>query len=699
MSNGSAADEINKISAQVVAQGALVKDLKAKGAAQENIKSEVDKLKELKQKLAELTIENEKKEGKFNRAALESLLVHRFFYAPSFSIYGGVTGLYDYGPPGCALQNNILQIWRQFFVLEENMLEIECTNLTPEAVLKTSGHVERFADYMVRDTVKGDIFRADHLVKQVINQRLDGDLKLKTGTADKKAKATAPLSQEVVKEYETILETLDNYQGDDLHQLIVRLDIRAPESGNPVTKPELFNLMFQTQIGPTGQYRGFLRPETAQGHFLNFKKLYEYNNSSMPFASASIGKSFRNEISPRQGLLRVREFTMAEIEHYVDPDNKEHSRFNDIKDTVLPLYSAKNQMSGEGIINITVGEAVEKGIINNETLGYFVTRIYKFLIAIGIDAKRLRLRQHMANEMAHYACDCWDAEIESSYGWIECVGCADRSAYDLTAHTKATGEKLVVREPLPEPIVEEKLILEKNKSKFGKAFRQNAVHVDGYLKTLMVDEENWDEQKLKVLDESIKANGSAKITGIDGNEYELTADMISFNRKTFKTHVREFIPSVIEPSFGIGRIIYQLLEHSYYVREGDEQRAVFKFPPAVAPTKLLILPISNNSELAPFVKDIASKLRYANISNKVDDNSGSIGRRYARNDELGIPFAITVDFQTAKDQTVTLRDRDSTKQIRAFVDEIITIVQDIIEGRQSWDDIFKKFPEFKQQEV
>ena len=137
--------------------------------------------------------------------------------------------------------------------------------------------------------------------------------------------------------------------------------------------------MFDTQIGPTGQFKGFLRPETAQGHFINFKRLLDSNNEQMPFASASIGKSFRNEISPRQGLLRVREFTMAEIEHFVHPEKKNHPRFKQVEYLVLPLYSNSQQLEGKGPCMMTIGDAVQKGLVNNETLGYFMARIYLFL--------------------------------------------------------------------------------------------------------------------------------------------------------------------------------------------------------------------------------------------------------------------------------------------------------------------------------
>lgn len=219
----------------------------------------------------------------------------------------------------------------------------------------------------------------------------------------------------------------------------------------------------------------YLRPETAQGHFLNFSRLLEFNNGRIPFASAQIGRSFRNEISPRAGLLRVREFTMAEIEHYVDPEDKRHERFDEVREVVLDLLDRDVQTSGSTQTRkISVGDAVASGTIANETLGYFVARIHQFLVKIGINPSRLRFRQHMSNEMAHYAADCWDAEIQNSYGWTECVGCADRAAYDLTVHSNKTGHPLVVRQALKEPIVTERLVVEFNKKVLGKTFGKDA---------------------------------------------------------------------------------------------------------------------------------------------------------------------------------------------------------------------------------
>lgn len=219
----------------------------------------------------------------------------------------------------------------------------------------------------------------------------------------------------------------------------------------------------------------FLRPETAQGHFLNFSRLLEFNNGRLPFASAQIGRSFRNEISPRAGLLRVREFTMAEIEHYVDPEDKRHERFAEARDVVLSLLDRHVQTSGStAVVKMSVGDAVDKGVIANETLGYFLARIYLFLVKIGINPERLRFRQHMSNEMAHYATDCWDAEIENSTGWTECVGCADRAAYDLSVHSAKTGHPLVARQALKEPVVTVKEVAEFNKKNLGKTFGKDA---------------------------------------------------------------------------------------------------------------------------------------------------------------------------------------------------------------------------------
>lgn len=529
-----------------------------------------------------------------DRAALDSILRRRMFYTPSFEIYGGVAGLYDYGPPGCALQANIIDMWRKHFVLEEDMLEVDCTVLTPHDVLKTSGHVDKFADWMCKDPKTGEILRADHFVEEILEARLKGDKEARGKAveeeADPKKKKkikgkvdAVKLDDAVVKEYEEILAKIDNYNGDELGELIRKHDLKNPNSGVQPLPPVAFNLMFQTAIGPSSNVPGYMRPETAQGQFLNFSKLLDFNNQQMPFASASIGRSYRNEISPRAGLLRVREFLMAEIEHFVDPvGGKKHHRFHEVEDIELVLLDRHTQLSGSTTLQkMAIGKAVRDKVVDNETLGYFLARIHLFLKKIGIDQNKIRFRQHMANEMAHYATDCWDAELLTSYGWVECVGCADRSAYDLTVHAGKTGAPLIVREPLKEPITVEEYVVELDKRKFGPHFKRDGKAVEA---AIMATNQDQREALSKELAE--KGSITIDVPEIAGGKAELTKDLVTIELRKRTENVREYTPNVIEPSFGIGRILYSLIEHSYWSRGsegGDEARGVSHYSPPDGP--------------------------------------------------------------------------------------------------------------------
>ncbi|KAF5134349.1 Glycine--tRNA ligase 1, mitochondrial [Metarhizium anisopliae] len=617
-----------------------------------------------------------------DKPVLDAMLRRRMFYTPSFEIYGGVGGLYDYGPPGCSLQANIVDLWRKHFILAEDMLEVDCTVLTPHDVLKTSGHVDKFADWMCKDPKNGEIMRADHFVEAILEARLNGD---------KEARGQ--------KEYEEVLARIDNYDGPQLGELIKKYDLKNPATGVLPSDPVSFNLMFQTSIGPSSNLPGYLRPETAQGQFLNFAKLLEFNQSQMPFASASIGKSYRNEISPRAGLLRVREFLMAEIEHFVDPHGgKKHHRFHEVEDVVLLLLDRDTQLSGKtDTKRVTVGEAVKSGLVDNETLGYFLARIHLFLDKIGVDLSKMRFRQHMANEMAHYACDCWDAELLTSSGWVECVGCADRSAYDLSVHAKKTGAPLVVRERLEEPLVIEEWQVDIEKKKFGPLFKKDAKTVETALLATSQEER---EKLAKQLKDSGKI--SLDVAGVGDGKVEVGSDTLKIEFRKRIENTREFTPNVIEPSFGIGRILYSLIEHNFWTRGsdgGDEARGVLSFPPTVAPTKVLIVPLSNNVQFRPIIKKLSQQLRLAGISSRIDDSSASIGKRYSRNDELGTPLGITVDFQTLQDDTVTLRDRDSTAQVRAEESKILDAIKALVDGSKNWEKVASELPKFEGQEV
>ncbi|XP_002739603.2 glycine--tRNA ligase-like [Saccoglossus kowalevskii] len=656
-------------------QGDIVRKMKEEKAAEIDIKKAVTELKARRKALEDKELAFQAKDDKFDRSRMEDLLKRRFFYDNSFAIYGGVTGLFDFGPVGCAMKTNILNLWRNHFIIEESMLEVDCSMLTPEAVLKASGHVERFSDFMVKDLKTGECFRADHLLEAHM-EKLSMDKKC---TPEKR------------KEYEQVAREVDNFDQETLGQKLKMYNVKSPVSGNDVSDPIEFNLMFSTSIGPSGIIPGFLRPETAQGIFVNFKRLLEFNQGRLPFAAAQIGNAFRNEISPRSGLIRVREFTMAEIEHFVDPNHKDHPKFEDVADLNVTLYPAKVQLNGESPQVWKIGDAVEKGIIANNVLGYFMARIYLFLMKIGVKSDKFRFRQHLDNEMAHYACDCWDAECKTSYGWVECVGCADRSCYDLKQHTKATKVPLVAEKKLPEPKTINVVEVQPQKSIIGKEFKREAKAIMEFLLS-------FNECDVEELESALKEKGEMMYK-IDGKSYTIKPNMVNINRCQKKVHVEEITPSVIEPSFGIGRIMYSILEHNFACREGDDQRGYFTLPAVISPVKCSVLPLSNNDQFKPLVKQLASNLSKLGISHKVDDSSGSIGRRYARTDEIAIPFGITVDFDSLQEPyTATLRERDSMQQIRAPLSELPGIVSDLSTGQRVWTEILKSYPLFEGQE-
>lgn len=658
-------------------QGGLVRSLKASKASQADIEAAISHLQTLKLDLQSASKEFAALSGSANgngnteafRKEVNNTLERRLFIIPSFQIYGGVTGLYDYGPPGCAVKANVLAFWRQHFVLEEGMLEVDCPCVTPHAVLKASGHVDKFTDLMVKDEKSGQCYRADHLLKEYCNENLEKDLLM---SGDRR------------NELKQVLSVLDELTAEELGAKIKHYGIVAPDTKNKLSDPYPFNLMFATLIGPTGLLQGYLRPETAQGIFVNFKDLYYFNGTKLPFAAAQIGQAFRNEIAPRQGLLRVREFTLAEIEHFVNPDDKSHPKFKDVAELQLLLFPREQQMRVEDPVLTPLGDAVAKGVINNETLGYFIGRTYLFLTALGINKERLRFRQHLQNEMAHYAADCWDAEIECSYGWIECVGLADRSAYDLKAHTEKSKVELVAHEKFSEPREVEILEIKPSKKETGRFFKEDARKVEEALKAMKEAEAL--EMKAKLESEG---EVSFKVCTLD-RDVNITKNMVSISKTVEKVSERKFTPSVIEPSFGIGRIIYCLYEHSFYTRPsktGEEECSVFRFSPIVAPIKCTVFPLVQKKEYNSTAAELSKQLTRAGLSCKIDITGTSIGKRYARTDELGVPFAVTVD----SEETVTIRERDSKEQFRLPVNQVPSVLRELCDRQLSWKEAMERF--------
>mmetsp|Transcript_14514 Transcript_14514/g.21396 ORF Transcript_14514/g.21396 Transcript_14514/m.21396 type:complete len:720 (+) Transcript_14514:77-2236(+) len=670
-SKSTLSDEIDALSAKVTKQASLVRQLKKDGGSAEDIASAVTELQKLKIATEEKRSEMEESNpsDKFNRKMFDDAVLRRMFVIPSFEIHGGVKGLFDLGPPACALKASIIDTWRKHFVLSESMLEMECTNLTPHSVLKTSGHVDRFTDLMVRDPETGECFRADKLLEDLIDTLLESE----------EGKA---LSNE---ERETHLRTqrqADAYSPEELDALLVDVyDAKSP-SGGRFSPSFPFNLMFQTSIGPEGTSIGYLRPETAQGLFVNFKRLLDFNAQKMPFAAAQIGLGFRNEIAPRGGLLRVREFCMAEIEHFVSPDDKTHDNFHTVASKELVLFGRDDQLGSGKTKSLSMKDAVDSKLVDNETLAYFMARTQLFMEKIGMDPAKLRFRQHLTTEMAHYACDCWDLEILTSYGWIECVGHADRACFDLAVHSEATNTPMFATQKLDTPKDVEIAKLKFDRKLLGKTFKADQRVVANALEALA---ENWND--FEQVATELESKGE---TVVDG--FTITKDMLTWTKATKKIHEIKFVPSVVEPSFGMGRILYSLLEHSFYQRESDEQRCVFKFNPRVAPNKAAILPISSHPAMNAVVDKIAADLMDSDLSTWVDKSTASLGRRYARADEIGVPFAVTVDFETLKDDTVTLRERDSTTQIRLPRQDVTKLMFAFCHDQITWEEAIKKYP-------
>ncbi|MDI9394747.1 MAG: glycine--tRNA ligase [Euryarchaeota archaeon] len=599
------------------------------------------------------------------------LAKRRGFLWNSFELYGGSRGFYDYGPLGSTLKRRIEQIWREFYVIQEGHMEIECPTIGIEDVFIASGHVGGFSDPLCECKNCGEAFRADHLV-------------------------------------ENIMAAAGTLSAEQLTQVIKEKGITCPECGGELNDAYEFNLMFKTTIGPGTGRKGYLRPETAQGMFVDFQRLSRFYRDKLPFGAVQIGKSYRNEIAPRQGVIRLREFTQAECEIFTDPRNKKHPDFERFADSELTLYSQEAQQKGEAF-RTTVREAVEKGIIAHEMLGYNIALTNEFLTKVGIDPARLRFRQHLKDEMAHYAIDCWDAEIATDrFGWVEIVGIADRTDYDLKAHSRVSKTDLYVYVEYDEPKMLTRFVVKPNMGKLGPLFKGKAKAVADALKQL--SEEELSKSQIKVT--------------VDGEELTVSSDVVDFAEETVKVSGENVIPHVIEPSYGIDRIFYGIMEHAFDEEklaqkaaesglkveeneekadkgpeaakdenegEGEEEtRLVMHFSSAIAPVQVAVLPLLTRKELADPAKEILLRLREKRLLVSYDD-SGTIGRRYRRNDEIGTPYSVTVDYDTLQDGTVTIRDRDSMRQVRAPIKGIENVLYELIYRGRDFESAGKPF--------
>lgn len=471
---------------------------------------------------------------------------------PTAEIYGSLAGFWDYGPIGTLMKRKIENYWREFFINSDNIVEIDGSVVLPEDVFKASGHLEGFTDPLTQCTKCKNIHRADHLIEEVSKKFVEG----------KTAK--------------------------ELTEIIHKEKIKCPACGGRLDNVKMFNLMLRTDISPVGGQVAYLRPETAQNIFTAFRRIFLSSRGKLPFGIAQAGRSFRNEISPRHFVIRMREFNQFEIEMFIDPKDADNcSGFEAVAKTKINFFTRDAQQKGEVPINTTIENALKKGLVPNKHLAYFMAKEMQFYQLLGIPENALRHRHMLPEETPHYSKGNFDLEIKFDFGWKETVGNAYRGDYDLKSHAKHSKTEL-------------------------------------------------------------------SVTIEDG---------------------RKVVPHVVEPSFGLERTFAGVLLHCF--RE-DKKRGWnwFAFPPKIAAYAVGVMPLMKKDKLPEKAKEVYESLR--GCMGAFYDETGSIGKRYARADEIGVPFCITIDYDTLKSDTVTLRDRDTTKQRRVKIEELSKILWSLV---------------------
>ena len=531
----------------------------------------------------------------------------RGIYFQGFGIYGGLSGLFDFGPYGSRMKDKIVRTWKETMLSEGNIAEFDGTTITHTQVLKASGHYDRFFDFSVECKKCGTKYRADDLVE-------------KRG----------------------VKVTLDR---DWLQSKITELGIKCEKCNGDLGEVKIQKLMFQVDQ-EEGSEPLFLRPETAQGMFINFKEYYRFFREKLPFAIITVGRGYRNEISPRRALYRLREFNMMECESFFDPQNEKW--VHDPEDSIAVTF-----LTNEGKeMKATPKDAYEKGIVKSHPMAYFMGLALRFYSAVGIDIGRIRFRQHRKEELSHYSSETWDAESLTDLGWIEITGIAHRGTFDLTNHIKASGKDLYAQRVIPR-----KEVLEKKKEIDYQAIKAE-----------------FPEQSSKII--AAMKDGASSLS-IEGKNLDLGRFLVEKEEKVVVDR-ENFIPVVIEPAFGLDRIIYTILDHNLSVRE-DSGYVCLKVPYSISPYDAAILPLMAKDGLDVKANSIFENLLKQKFSVLYDD-SGSIGKRYSRYDEVGILYCITVDYDTLKNGDVTIRHRDTRVQIRIKIDDIPNYL-----GRNPWN--------------
>jgi len=568
---------------------------------------------------------------------ISELARRRGFFWPSYEIYGGVSGFISWGPLGAAMKRKIEDKFRDVFLRRLNFYEVETPIIAPEKVFKASGHVDHFKEPMVECMKCRRKFRADHILQEL-----------------------AKLSSQ---------ET-DRMGLDDIERAIEKYNVKCPDCGGGFSKPRYFLTMFQTTIGPYSDSVGYGRPEAAQGIFTEFKRLYEQVRERLPIGFAQIGHALRNEISPRQGPIRLREFTIIDLEFFFDPENSKCPLIKDVLDEKLNLILASNRLRGnEKPVELTVREIVEKGFVVVEWLAFFMALGKRFVESLGIPDDKQRFIEKHSWERAHYSVQGFDQEVYlERWGWVEVAGFNYRTDYDLSGHMKESGIDMRVFKQCEGATVRVEVRVRPLIQNISRDFGSKVPDV---IKTLQsIDAET--------LLESFNRRGFYEV-----GDLKITPEHVEVVETEAKERGRRFIPHVIEPSFGSDRLAYATLEYAYTVRD---DRVILSLPRDVAPIQLAVLPLVSKDGLPEKAREVYNLLLDEGFVVEYDE-SGYIGRRYARFDEIGVPLCITIDYQTLKDETVTLRDRDTWRQVRVQIKKLPGLLYNYFKYKINFEDL------------
>ena len=554
----------------------------------------------------------------------------------SFEIYGGLSGFVTYGPIGAVLKRNVEDKWREWFITKQGFVEIDSPVIMPQVVFKASGHSDHFTDPMVGCLDCKKQYRADHLIENAIGKIVEG------------------LS----------IEELDG--------LIKENEITCPDCGGSLGNVVLFNLMFRTTIGPYGGNIGYARPEAAQGMFVDFKRVFSAKREQLPLGIAQIGRTFRNEISPRKGVIRLREFTIMEVEVFIDPSELTScARLVDVENEELAILTSDAQQKEGHIEVVTAREAVRKGMVVSEWIAYFLVISRSFVSSLGVPPEKQRFREQLPWERAHYSKQTIDHQVLlERFGWSEVAGHAYRTDWDLGRHMKFSGTDLRAFKQYERPKIVERTIIKPRLKAIRKRFGNATGEILSFLK----------ESDPEMVQKTIKEDGFYPV-----GKNRVGPEHLTFDKRTEKVSGSRFIPHVIEPSFGADRLVYSALEYAYSEKE---KRVILKLPPAIAPIQIAVFPLLERDRLPEVAQKIYDMLLEEGFRTELDV-SGSIGRRYARSDEIGIPIAVTVDYQSLEDDTVTIRNRDSWQQLRNRIENLGRLFDGFFKGRIGFEKLGK----------